>query len=418
MDGIDQNTTGVKLTISKWEFVAMMAGLLALNALAIDTMIPALGQIGTYYQTPNPNDQQKVIFAYIFGFGFPQLVFGPLSDRYGRKGLLQICLVGFTLAGMACMFAQTFFALLAFRFTQGIFAAGFRVIATSIVRDLTSGRSMASILSLIFTVFMIVPIIAPAIGTAVMTFADWHWTFGILAVSGTIMFLWTYFRLPATLPVHMRQPLNWAHIGRSYRTVLTTRVAIGYMFASGIVFGALFSFIGASEQIFDDVFGRGETLWVWFAVVASGIGVASLTNSRIVERVGMRRISHTVLLLFIALSAVNLVAMKLSDQNFWVFLPLFTLGFGCFGMMGANFSSLALEPLGKIAGYAAAVYGTATTTISAGIGFFIARQFDGTVYPVLIGFVCMGVISLLIVLWTERGMFEQHAASRGGRVRG
>jgi len=381
----------------------MMACLLALNALSIDTMIPALGDIGEYYQTPNENDQQLVIFAYVFGFGLPQLVFGPLSDRFGRRGLLQICLIGFTIAGMACMLAGSFFMLLALRFIQGVFAAGFRVIATSIVRDLASGRTMASILSLIFTVFMIVPIIAPAIGTVVMTFADWRWTFGILGVAGAIMLAWTFFRLPDTLPAEARQPLNWANIGRSYKTVLITRVAIGYMFASGVVFGALFSFVGAAEQIFDDVFGRGETLWLWFAVVASGIGVASLTNSRIVERVGMRRISHTVLLVFIAVSTINLVAMKLSGQNFWIFLPLFTLSFGCFGMMGANFSSLGLEPLGKIAGYAAAVYGTATSTLSAWIGFMIARQFDGTVYPILIGFICMGVLSLVIVMWTEKG---------------
>ena len=385
----------------------MMASLLALNALSIDTMIPALSMIGEYYQTPNENDQQLVIFAYVFGFGLPQLIFGPLSDRFGRRGLLQICLVGFTIAGMACMFAQTFSMLLALRFIQGVFAAGFRVIATSIVRDIASGRTMASILSLIFTVFMIVPIIAPAIGTAVLTFADWHWTFGILGIAGTIMLIWTFFRLPDSLPPENRQALNWAHIGRCYKTVLTTRVAIGYMLASGIAFGALFSFVGAAEQIFDDVFHRGDTLWIWFAVVASGIGVASLTNSQIVERVGMRRISHTVLLLFIAMSVINLCAMKLTQQNFWVFLPLFTLAFGCFGMIGANFSSLALEPLGKIAGYAAAVYGTATSTISAWIGFMIARQFDGTVYPILIGFICMGLMSLAIVLWTERGkLFE------------
>lgn len=385
----------------------MMASLLALNALSIDTMIPALSEIGSYFQTPNKNDQQLVIFAYMFGFGFPQLIFGPLSDRFGRRGLLQICLIGFTITGMACMFATTFSMLLAFRFLQGVFAAGFRVIATSIVRDIASGRTMASILSLIFTVFMIVPILAPAVGTAIMMVSDWHWTFGILGVAGFIMLIWTFLRLPDTLPPDGRQPLNWAYIASSYKTVLTTRVAIGYMFASGIVFGALFSFIGAAEQIFEDVFGRGETLWLWFAIVASGLAVASLTNSRIVERVGMRRISHTVLLLFIAISAINLIIMKLIGQHFWIFLPLFTLGFGCFGMMGANFSSLALEPLGKIAGYAAAVYGTAISTISAWIGFMIARQFDGTVYPILIGFVCMGLVSLAIVLWTEKGkLFE------------
>ncbi len=395
--------TGVKLTIPKWEFVMMMASLLALNALAIDTMLPALEAVGDYYHVSNENDQQLIVFAYIFGFGFPQLVFGPLSDSYGRKGLLQLCLIGFTIAGAACMFATSFAMLLAFRFIQGIFAAGFRVIATSIIRDLMAGRAMASTLSLVFTVFMIAPIIAPALGTAVLTYADWHWTFGILAVSGTIMLVWTFFRLPPTLPKHMRRPLNLAGNIEAYKTVLTTRVAFGYMFASGVVFGALFSFVAASEQIFDEVFGRGDELWIWFAVVAAGLGVASLTNSKIVERFGMRRISHTVLVLFVIISIANLIAAYLSGQNFWVFLTLFTLGFACFGMMGANFSSLALEPLGKIAGTAAAVYGFATSTLSAVIGWLIASQFNDTAYPMLIGFVLMGLTSLAIVLWTEKG---------------
>ncbi len=402
-----RSTTGVSLNIPMYEFVAMMASLLALNALAIDTMLPALGQVADFYQLTDSNDQQLVIFAYIFGFGFPQLVFGPLSDRYGRKGLLQICLAGFTIAGLLCLFASSFWMLLAFRFVQGVFAAGIRVIAGAIIRDLTSGRTMARILSLVFTVFMIVPIVAPSIGTLVMVFGDWKWTFGILAVAGALVFLWTLFRLPYTLPSDMRQPLNVKHISRSYLSVIKTRIALGYMLASGFVFGALFAFIGASEQIFDDVFGKGERFWIWFAVIASGIAVANITNARLVEKLGMRRISHCALLAFIILAMTNLVIMKFTNQSFWLFLPLFTLMFGCFGMMGANFSSIALEPLGKIAGTASAAYGFATTTLSAWIGWFIARQFDGTVFPILRGFAVLGILALVIVLWTEKGkLFE------------
>jgi DHA1 family bicyclomycin/chloramphenicol resistance-like MFS transporter len=408
-----RDTTGVSLSIPMFEFVAMMASLLALNALAIDTMLPALEHIGEFYQREDANDQQLVIFAYIFGFGFPQLFFGPLSDRYGRKGLLQICLIGFSAMALQCMLSTGFWALLAFRFCQGVFAAGVRVIAGAIIRDLTSGRTMARIMSLVFTVFMIVPIIAPGIGTLVMTFGDWKWTFGVLGVAGMLVFFWTLFRLPYTLPSDMRQPLNIKHIGRSYFAVLKTRVALGYMLASGIAFGSLFAFIGASEQIFDEVFGKGDRFWIWFAVVASGIAVANITNARLVEKLGMRRISHSVLLCFIVLAMVNLMAMKFSNQNFWFFLPLFTLMFGCFGMMGANFSSIALEPLGKIAGTASAAYGFATTTLSAWLGWFIARQFDGTVYPILIGFSVLGLSALLIVIWTEKGkLFEIGQANK------
>lgn len=385
----------------------MMAALLALNALAIDTMLPALGQIAETFNLTDPNDQQLVIFSYILGFGFPMLFFGPLSDRFGRKGLLQICLIGFTICGLLCMFATSFKMLLALRFVHGVFSAGVRVISGAIIRDLTAGRTMARIMSLVLTVFMIVPILAPAIGTLVMTFAHWSWTFGILAIAGFATLVWTQFRLPPTLPADMRQPLNFKHISTSYMAVLKTRVCLGYMFASGIIFGALFAFIGASEQIFDEVFGVGENFWIWFAVIASGLAVANLTNAKIVERVGQRRISHAMLLLFVVFSLANIIAMKLTDQNFVVFLTLFTLTFACFGMMGANFSSLAMEPLGKIAGTASAAYGFATSTLSAWIGLTIARQFDGTILPILTGFLVMGLTSLLIVLWTEKGkLFE------------
>jgi len=366
----------------------MMASFLALNALAIDTMLPALEQVGDFYKIQSENDQQLIIFSYILGFGFPQLVFGPLSDRYGRKGLLQLCLIGFAVTGLACMFAATFSVLLALRFVQGIFAAGVRVIAGAIIRDVTSGRVMARIMSLVFTVFMIVPIIAPAIGTLVMNFMDWKWTFGMLGVAGALTLIWSHFRLPATLPPEKRQPLNIDHIASAYLTVLRHRVSFGYMLSSGFVFGALFAFIGASEQVIDEVYHQGDKFWIWFAIIASGIGVASLTNARIVERVGMRRISHSVMLLFILFSFLNLATQYIFGPVFWMFLPLFTLTFACFGMMGANFSSLALEPLGEIAGTAAAAYGFATSTLSA------------------------------FMLWTERGILFERAVKRGGKPRG
>ena len=408
----------IKLTIPLWEFVAMIAAFFALNALAIDTMLPALEKIGDYYKIQDANDQQLIIFSYILGFGFPQLVFGPLSDRFGRKGLLQICLIIYSITGLACMFAGSFAMLLALRFLQGIFAAGIRVIAGAIIRDITSGRVMARVLSLVFTVFMIVPIIAPAIGTLIMTFTSWSWTFGMLGVAGVLSFIWAQFRLPATLPPEKRQPLNLGHIGRSYMTVLRHRVTFGYMLASGFVFGALFAFIGASEQVLDEVYHQGDKFWIWFAVIASGIGIASLTNSKIVERVGMRRISHIVLILFIVVSFLNLMSQYIFGPVFWMFLPLFTLTFACFGMMGANFSSLALEPLGEIAGTASAAYGFATSTLSAFIGLAIAKQFDGSVLPILMGFLGLGIAALMAVLWTERGMLFERAAKRGGKARG
>jgi DHA1 family bicyclomycin/chloramphenicol resistance-like MFS transporter len=393
----------VKLPMPLWELVTMVAGLMALNALAIDIMLPALSDIAANYNLTRDNDQQLVIFAYVAGFGAPQLVFGPISDRYGRKGLLAICLIGYAIAGVACIITNSFGLLLLTRFIQGIFASGVRVIASSVIRDLMAGRAMARVMSLIMTVFMVVPIMAPALGAGVMLIAPWEWTFGVLVIAALGMLVWTQLRLPETLPPENRQPLNLNQTASAYWQVITTRVTFGYMAASGVIFGALFAFVASSEQIFSDGFGKEETFALWFAGVAACLAAANFTNSRIVERIGMRRISHAVLFLFLALSIANVITLLTVGEKLWLFYPLFCLTFACFGMMGANFSALALEPLGKIAGTASAAYGFATSTVASLFGFIVASRFDGTVAPVMIGFIGLGVLSLAIITFTERG---------------
>lgn len=391
------------LPIARWEFVSMMAAIFGLQAMGIDIMLPALEIIGDHYEIAQENDQQLVIFAFILGFGFPQLVFGPIADRFGRKILLQLSLIGYFITGFACMVAPSFGSLLLLRLLQGVCCAGTRVSAGAIIRDLSKGRSMASILSLVYTVFMIVPIIAPALGTAIMAVTDWRWVFGSLGVFSAVMFIWIQFRLPATLDDADKRPFSLEQISSAFKEVASHRITAGYMMASGIIFGCLFAFIGASEQVFDEVFGRGEKFYLYFAGIAGMLAVMNYSNSKVVERFGMRRISHVVVLSFIALSAANLLYMHFVGQNFWVFYILFVLTFGCFGMMGANFSSLALEYMGEIAGTANAVYGFVTMTLSSFLGFMVARSFDGTVRPLLVAYVLLGVSSLIVILITERG---------------
>lgn len=385
----------------------MVASLMSLNALAIDIMLPGLSEISQFYGLERENDQQLVIFAYIAGFGAPQLVFGPISDRFGRKGLLSLCLLGYTVAGIACIMTNSFTTLLVARFVQGIFASGVRVIAVSIVRDLLAGRAMARLMSLVMTVFMVVPILAPTIGAGVMLVAPWQWTFALLSIAAILNLLWIQTRLPETLPQSQRQPLNIRQTGSAYWQVLTTRITFGYMCASGVIFGALFSFVAASEQIFTDVFGQHETFALWFAGVAAALAVANFTNSRIVERFGMRRISHTVLILFLSLALLNVLTLHFVGEKLWLFYPLFCLTFACFGMLGANFTALAMEPQGKIAGTASAAYGFASTTVSSFLGYLVAGQFNGTVAPFMWGFVALGAASLTIVFITERGRLFQ-----------
>lgn len=395
-----------KLPMPLWEFVCMVASMMALNAFAIDIMLPAMGVIADYYQIEG-NQQQWLLYSYMIGFGVPQLFFGPITDRFGRKTLLRLCIIAYVIFAFLCMATTSFMLLLTVRFLQGIFASGIRVIAVSIVRDLTAGRAMARIMSLVMTIFMIIPIIAPAIGQGVMIIAGWKWMFGVLGVAGLLLLLWVQFRLPETLTTANQQELSVKKALSGFGQVLTTRVTLGYMAASGVIFGALFAFIASAEQIFDETFHVGDRFAIWFAIVAGTLAVANFVNSRVVEKFGMRRMSHGILIIFTILAFANYIVMQTVGERLIYFLPLFALTFGCFGMLGANFSAIAMEPQGKIAGTASALYGFATTTVASGFGYLVSSQFNGKVAPILLGFVGLGVLSLTLVLITERGkLFE------------
>lgn len=381
----------------------MVASLMALNALAIDVMLPALGPIAREFAVTHPNDQQLVIVAYIVGFGAPQLVWGPLSDRFGRRRVLFVSLVGYSLMGASALAASSFATLLAARFAQGVFAAGCRVIAVAVVRDLYAGSSMARIMSLVMTVFMVVPITAPMLGQLVLYLGPWEAIFGVLAGVGAAMLLWVWARLDETLPEEERSPLALRSIARSYAQVLRTRTTFGYMLASGVLFAALFSFLSASEQIFREVFDQADTFVFWFAGIALTMSVANYANSRLVKRFGMRRLSHGALVAFTALSLVLLGLMNTFGEHLALFFPVFATIFALFGLIGANFNALAMEPLGKIAGTASAAYGFATTTIAGGIGGLIGRAYDGSTQPILLGYAGLGFTCLIIVAVTERG---------------
>ena len=262
---------------------------------------------------------------------------------------------------------------------------------------------MAKIMSLVMTVFMVVPILAPSIGQLILFVAPWEWTFGVLSVAGLLLLGWCFIRLPETLPEANRQPLSLRSSASAYTQVLKSRVTFGYMAASGLIFGSLFAFIGAAEQIFTEVFRQEETFALWFAGIAMTLSAANFTNSRLVERFGMRRLSHGALVGFLCLSTLLVVALQVFGEHLALFFPLFALIFACFGLIGSNFNALAMEPLGKIAGTASAAYGFATTTLSSLVGWVIGSRYDGSAIPVITGFAVLGALSLAAVAITEKG---------------
>jgi len=392
-----------KTRLSVPEFVALIAGLMALNALAIDIMLPALPHLGAELQVADPNHRQYVIIAYVLGLGVAQLFFGPASDRYGRRGPLVLSLTGYCVFGLACVVAPSFELLIAARVMQGVAAAGARTISLSIVRDVHAGRQMARIMSLVMMVFMAIPMLAPNIGQAVLFVASWRWIFVVLVGYGVAVTAWVILRLDETHPPERRTPLDLRSLASSYALVFKTRVTCGYMFATGIVFGSLFAFISSSEQLYGDVFNRKKTFTLYFATVAASTAVAAFFNSRLVQRWGMRRLAHLALLGFVIINLGLALALFFGAKSFWAFHLGMMATFFCFSFIGANFNALAMEPLGKIAGTASAALGFVSTSVAGLLGALVGQQFDGTAMPVTVGFFALGAVALIVVLVTERG---------------
>ncbi|EKF19699.1 multidrug effflux MFS transporter [Nitratireductor pacificus] len=390
-------------SLGRAEFIALAAALMALNALAIDIMLPALQQIGAALGVHDENARQYIVTAYVIGLGGGQLVFGPISDRFGRRAPLLIGLALYIGAGFAAAFAPGFEALLALRLVQGVGAATTRVIAVSAIRDVFGGRQMAEVLSLVMMVFMIIPVIAPSIGQLIMIFGDWPEIFMATAILALVFGIWAAIRLPETLAPENRRPLTFVSITQGFGYVLTNRVALCYTLATTCIFGALFGFISSAQQIYTDTYDLADWFPIVFAIGAGLMAVSSFTNSRLVGRIGMRRLSHGALVGFTLVNLVWLALAWLDLMPFALFFVLFSLSMFQFGWVGANFNSIAMEPLGHVAGTAAATLGFVTTLGGGLIGAFIGQAFDGSTVPLALGYFLSGVGALILVLIAERG---------------
>ncbi len=389
------------------EFVALTAMLMALNALAIDIMLPALPQMGADFAVREENDRQMIIISYMLGFGVSQLFYGPLTDRFGRRSVLFISLACYTVAAIMCVFAPTFELLIAARVFMGASAGGSRVIAVSAARDLYVGRQMAKVMSLVMIVFMSAPIVAPFFGQLMLKVMSWHGIFWLLAIFGMVMFLWVLVRMPETLPLDRRVPLNIPTMLRNYGKVIRTREALGYTIASGFLFGGMMSYISSSEQLYHEVYDTGDWFALWFAGAAVAMSISNLINSRLVEKLGMRRISHAALIGFVVVSVIHALIALQGPVPFPIFYTLLLLAFFMIGFQGPNYNAIAMEPLGALAGSGAALIGFASSFVSACIGGLVARQFDGTITPIFLGHVVVGALALITIFITERGKLMQ-----------
>jgi DHA1 family bicyclomycin/chloramphenicol resistance-like MFS transporter len=384
-------------TLPSKEFIVLMAAIMSVVALSIDAMLPALAVIGEDFSLSNPNHAQFIISAIFAGQAVGQLVCGPLSDALGRKRLLILSFGVYLVGTVICWTATSIEQMLVGRFIQGFAGAGPYVSTISIVRDHCSGYAMARIMSLVMMIFIMVPVVAPTLGQFMLLLGSWRLIFGLLFCYGLAIMLWSLFRLKETLPPARRVPFSLANIKRGAVTVLTNRTTVCYMLCAGLVFGALIGYLNSCLQIFQNIYAVGDAFAIYFGGLAFTLGLASLSNSRLVRRFGPRSICITALTCFATISALFLLAQWIFAIPLWLFLTYAAIVFFCFGLLFGNLNALAMEPMGHIAGIASALIGASSSVISISTGTLIGQLFNGTLMPMVGGFLILACLALVIV---------------------
>ena len=394
------------------EFVVIIAFMMALGSMSIDNLLPAFGHIQHDFGLASANEVQLILTVYMAGFAIMQLFYGPVSDIIGRRPTLMIGLVVFSIGTVLALFAPNFELMLAGRLVQGMGAAATRILSVAIVRDRYEGREMARVMSLTLMIFIIVPVVAPAIGSLFLLFGSWHAIFVSMLVMAVGIAVWFGRRMPETLHPEYRMPFSFARIGNGMKRCLQERATVGYSTAIGLMFGGLMAYIASSQQIFEtEVYALGAVFPLVFGLIAATMGVASFVNIRLVRRLGMRRISHAGVCghVFMSLIMVGMTVYFNGKPP----LVLFALNLAAcqflFSLTMPNFNTMAMEPLGDIAGTASSMIGFYTTIFGTLVGMVIGQAFNGTVLPLSVGFLSTGVLSLIVVIWTERGrLFAPH----------
>lgn len=380
-----------------------MATMMSLVALSIDAMLPALGEIGRDLGVERANDVQLVVSFIFLGLALGQIGYGPLSDSIGRKPAMLAGLGMYMGGCVLSLSAQSFPVMLAGRLTQGLGVSASRIISIALIRDQYEGRLMARVMSFVMAVFILMPIVAPAMGQGVLLIASWRAIFGVYLAMAVAASLWFAFRQPETLPVDRRTPFTVARIAGAFREVLTHRTALGYTVTLGIVFGAFVGYLSTAQQIFQEQYGLGNLFPLVFAVLATSVGAASLMNARLVMRYGMKPLSRWALWTIVTLSAMFFVVSYLAAGHppLWALMPYLMVVFFCVGALFGNMNALAMEPLGHVAGVGAAVVGALSLLVAIAGGTVIGQSYDGTVLPLVAGFGVLAVAARAMMRWTE-----------------
>lgn len=390
--------------MNKTEFVILTALLMSLVAMAIDMMLPSLPAIATEFGLQSTSNAQYIISGVFAGMVAGNLLFGPLSDAWGRKPAIYLGLGFFITGSLVCYVSNGLEVLLLGRVMQGIGVASPRIVSLALVRDQFEGREMGRIMSFIMMVFILVPAIAPALGQGILYFSGWRTILLIFIVVGVLCLLWFGIRQPETLPLAQRRPLAFKAVVIAAREVISHPAALGYTFAIGFVFAGFVGYLVSSQQIYDLIYGRGEQFPYYFGALALVIGSASMINARYVVHHGMRKLSTWALYGIVGFSLVAIL-IELNSPGpmaFSIFIIYCLLSFFCVGILFGNLNALAMEPLGHVAGTGAAVVGAGSTIISVLLGSFIGQLIGDDVLPMLLGFLSMSLATLATFWWVGK----------------
>ncbi|SEW18002.1 MFS transporter, DHA1 family, bicyclomycin/chloramphenicol resistance protein [Aliiroseovarius sediminilitoris] len=371
------------------EYVLLIAALFSMVAFSIDSILPALPEIGAQLVPDNINKAQLLISAFVIGAGLGQLIFGPLSDSMGRRFSLSMGMLLYMVAAFAAFWAQSLEAILFWRFVQGLGAAGPRTCGMAMTRDLYEGRQMARVNSMAFGFFVFVPAVAPMIGQWIVLGFGWRQMFTAYILLAAAILTWFLVRQPETLPNERRRPLSLRPTLAAFKVVLQTRVTLIYMAIITLAFGQLMAFISSAQQIFVDVLGAGTNFPYYFALVTVFSAFSGFLNAQLVMRLGMRRLALAGFATQTVLASLTLLAWWwLAPQGafaLWLFCGWATTLFFLNGLSFGNLNALAIQPLGHVAGTASAVIGAVPTVAAIAIAAPIGLAFNNTPFPLLIG---------------------------------
>jgi DHA1 family bicyclomycin/chloramphenicol resistance-like MFS transporter len=387
-----------KADIGLSEFVALMATMTSLVALSIDSVLPALSQIGAYLKVTDPSQTHLIVSVFFVGMAFGQLYYGPLSDGRGRRYVIISGLIVFAIGSLVCINAESLEVMLIGRVIQAFGVSGPRIATLAVIRDKYEGEAMARVMSFIMMVFILVPMLAPILGQTILFWFSWQHIFSSFLIYGTLIGLWFFIRQPETLPKEKRLPFSWSQLWASSKFILSHKLVMFYTFSSGTIFGAFLAYISSSQTLFQDIYDTGELFPMYFAMLALSIGLASFINGNLVMRLGMRKLCNWAMVGWLIFSSV-LTALCLAYDGvpaLWQFVSVLFCAFFCIGILFGNIKAMAMQPLGEIAGLGAAIIGSLSSIISVPAAIFIGSFIESSITPVALGFLGFGSLSFLL----------------------